>query len=241
MVAQDVGSAGSQDAEDAVDEPIGDGAEGLLMMMALGGHQSPVNLRQIGIDLAGRIGGEHEGALDAVVSALCDPLPWSFRTLTVRTAREQAAEAANVALRAEAIGAVEQTEQDGREAAADTGDRAQDIFRLKIGVERLDLAVQFGARGHMGVHDVDLDGDFRLQLNEIDMSAVEVAGLAGSLAQTLDENLLNDFRRLRMCVEHKASGQLEMAFCHDPATTPITDDDLCGQSTTAAKSKRCHA
>jgi hypothetical protein len=93
----------------------------------------------------------------------------------------------------------------------------------------------------MGVHDVDLDGDFRLQLNEIDMSAVEVAGLAGSLAQTLDENLLNDFRRLRMCVEHKASGQLEMAFCHDPATTPITDDDLCGQSTTAAKSKRCHA
>lgn len=189
MVAQDVGPSRSQDAEDAVDEPVGDGAESLLVVMSLAYHQSPVDLCQIGIDLSSGVGSEHEGALDAVVPALGDPLPWSFRTAAVRAAREQAAEAADVAFGPETIGAVEQAEQDGRETTTDTGDGAQDIFRLKFGVDRLDLVVQFGAGGHVGVHDIDLNGYFRLQLDEVDMSPVEVAGFAGGLAQALDEDI----------------------------------------------------
>ena len=160
--AQDVGPSGSQDAEDAVDEPAGDGAESLLVVRSLAYHQSPVDHCQIGIDLSSGVGSEHEGALDAVVPALGDPPPRSFRTAAVRAAWEQAAEAADVAFGPETISAVEQAEQDGRETTADTGDGAQDIFRLKLGVERFDLAVQFRAGGHVGVHDIYLDGYFQL-------------------------------------------------------------------------------
>ena len=86
----------------------------------------------------------------------------SFRTVAVRAAWEQAAEAADVAFGPETISAVEQAEQDGREMTTDTGDGAQEIFRLKLGVERFDLAVQFGAGGHVGVQDIYLDGYFQL-------------------------------------------------------------------------------
>jgi len=107
-------------------------------------------------------------------------------------------EPADVALGPEAIRAVEHAEQDGREMTADAGDGAQDIFGLQLGVERLDPAVQVGAGGHVGGHDVDLDGDFPLQLGvvpqarlrrDVDMVPVEFAGLAGGLAQTLDEGV----------------------------------------------------
>ena len=189
IVAQNIRFARSQHAEDAIDESVGYGAEGLLVMMALPGHQPEVDLGQIGIDLASRVGGEHEGALDAIVSALRDSLPRSFYATTVRAAREQAAEPADVAFGPETIGAVEQAKQDGREMTTDTGDGAQDIFRLKLSVERFDLAVQFGAGGHVGVYDIDLDGYFQLQLGKVDMSPVEVAGFAGGLAQTLDEGI----------------------------------------------------
>ncbi|WP_395661361.1 hypothetical protein [Aestuariivirga sp.] len=59
-VAQNIRFAGSQQAEDAIDESVGDGAEGWLVMMALPGHQPEVDLGQIGIDLASRVGGEHD-------------------------------------------------------------------------------------------------------------------------------------------------------------------------------------
>jgi hypothetical protein len=52
-------------------------------MMALPGHQPEVDLGQIGIDLASRVGGNHEGALDAIVSALRDSLPRPFYPATV--------------------------------------------------------------------------------------------------------------------------------------------------------------
>lgn len=83
MITQNVWQRGSQHAVDAVDEPVGDSAEGLLVMMPLAGHHSPVNLGQIGIDLAGGVGGENEGAFDAIVAALGGFLPWSFGTAAV--------------------------------------------------------------------------------------------------------------------------------------------------------------
>jgi hypothetical protein len=120
VVAEHIGLPAAHDAVDAVREPIGDGAERLLVMMPSGRHQAPVDLGEVGIDLSGGVGGEHEGALDAIVAALGDGLARPLGTAAVGPAGEQAAEAAKMALGVEAFGGEQDAEQDGSEVVADT-------------------------------------------------------------------------------------------------------------------------
>ena len=61
-------------AEDAVGKAVGDGTEGLFVVMAFRGHQPPVDFGEVRVDLPGGVGGEHERAFDAVVAALGDGL-----------------------------------------------------------------------------------------------------------------------------------------------------------------------
>ena len=138
LVAQHVGFPAAHDAEDPVHEAIGDGAKGLLVMMSFGGHQPPVDLGEVGIDLSGGVGGEHEGAFDAVVAALGDGLARLLGAAAVGTAGEEAAEAADVALGMESLGGMQDAEQDWGEVLTDAGDGAQDVVGLQLGVERVD-------------------------------------------------------------------------------------------------------
>lgn len=177
--------AAAQDAEEAV----GDGTERLLVMVAPGGHQPPVDLGEFRIDLAGGIGGEHEGALDAVVAALGDPLTGPLRTAAVGAAGKEAAEAADMPLGAEAFRRMEHAKQDRGEVLTDTGNGAQDIVGLELGVERIDAAVEVADGLDVGEHGVDLDGDLGLELGEVDMAAVQGARLSGGVAQAIDERV----------------------------------------------------
>ena len=65
--------------------------------------------------VGGGVGGEHEGALDAVVAALGDGLARLLDAATVGAAGKEAAETADVALGMEPLGGVENPDQDGGE------------------------------------------------------------------------------------------------------------------------------
>jgi hypothetical protein len=131
----------------------------------------------------------NEGAFDPVVAALGDPLTRPLGAAAVGAAGKEAAEAADVTLGAEAVGGVEHADQDGGEVLADPGNGAKDIVRLEFCVEHLDAAVEVADGLDVGEHSVDLDGDFRLELDEVDMGAVQDASLSGGVAQTLDESI----------------------------------------------------
>ena len=159
------------------------------MVMSSGRHQAPVDLGEVGIDLSGGVGGEHQGALDAVVAALGDGLARPLGAAAVGPAGKQAAEPAKMALGVEAFGGVQDAEQDGSEVVADPGNGAQDVVGLQLGVEGVDPALEPGERLHVREDDVDLNGDLGLELGEVDMVAVKRAGIAGGLPEAIDQGV----------------------------------------------------
>lgn len=72
----------------------------------------------------------------------------------------------------EAFGGVQDAEQDGSEGVAATGNSAQDVVWLQLRVERIDPVLELGERLHVREDDVDLDGDLGLELDEVDMVAM---------------------------------------------------------------------
>ena len=157
--------------------------------MALGRHQPPVDLGQFGVDAPGSIGSEDQGAFDAVVAGLADPLAGPLGAAGVRPVREEAAEPADVAFGAEALGRVQHADQHRGEVRADAGDGAQGVGRVDLGVERGDAALEPGYGIEM-VHDnVDLEGDLGLQLGKVDVVPVQRQSVAGGPRQAVNQRL----------------------------------------------------
>ena len=158
-------------------------------MMPLRGHQAPICLGELWVDLSSRVGGEHERALDAIVTTRRDLLPGTLYTAAVSSSGKETAEAPQVALRSEPPGIVDDAGENGREALADAGDGAQDIVWLQLGIQPLDASLKSAEHLDLAQHQLDFHSDLHLQLDEVDVVAVQLASLSGGVSDSVDERV----------------------------------------------------
>lgn len=83
FVSKNVWRPTTEHAENSVSEAIGHGTQGLFVVMAFRGHESPIDFCQFGIDSAGGVGGKHQCTLHTVIAALCDLLSRPFNAAAV--------------------------------------------------------------------------------------------------------------------------------------------------------------
>lgn len=113
LISKHVRLAGLQHAIDPVDQTRRNCADGLLVVMPLVHHKTPVHGGKIWIDLACDVRSDVQRPLDAIATALCQPLTGLLYATGRTSGRKHTAESTYVILIAEAPCVAEHPDEQG--------------------------------------------------------------------------------------------------------------------------------
>ena len=171
-VSQLVGVAGAQHLADPINEACRDGAQSLLVMMALAYHQSPIDLSQTRIDATCRISGKIECTLDTIVAGLGNALSGLVGAARRIDAGKQSAEPSQLMQSGKPARLVQHTEHKRCQGFTDSRDGPQGIGWVQLVIEYRNLSAEFADLGFQQTKAVDLESYLKLQIREVDRRPV---------------------------------------------------------------------